>query len=145
MKLREEIQLLKTALKESEAVQVKLDRNVFHLRTLYDVSCDIYHSMEAARTALAIKKETTRIFNEIGTLYKPLEINMGINSGIALVGAAKFDSYTGSRWTYTARGGAVNIAARIGKLATGGRILVSRQTSEQLAGRYRMNSLGLFR
>ena len=102
-------------------------------------------AMDAARTALAIKKETTRIFNKIGSLYKPLEINMGINSGIALVGAAKFDSYTGSRWTYTARGGAVNIAARIGKLATGGRILVSRRTSERLAGRYRTNSLGLFK
>jgi hypothetical protein len=46
MKLREEIQRLKAALKESEAVQMKLDRKVFHLRTLYDVSRDIYHSTE---------------------------------------------------------------------------------------------------
>ena len=102
-------------------------------------------AMDAARTALAIKKETMRIFNKIGSLYKPLEINMGINSGIALVGAAKFDSYTGSRWTYTARGGVVNLAARIGKMATGGRILVSRQTSEQLDGPYSTSSLGLFK
>ena len=101
--------------------------------------------MDAARTALAIKKETMRIFNKIGSLYKPLEINMGINSGIALVGAAKFDSYTGSRWTYTARGGVVNLAARIGKMASGGRILVSRQTSEQLDGPYSTSSLGLFK
>jgi class 3 adenylate cyclase len=102
------------------------------------------NAMDAARTALTVKKETQRIFSTIGTLYKPLEINMGINSGMALVGAAKFDSYTGSRWTYTARGDAVNLAARIGKLATGGRILVSRQTSERLTGRCRTNSLGLF-
>jgi len=102
------------------------------------------NAINAARTALKVKKETTRIFSTIGSLYKPLEINMGINSGSALVGAAKFDSYTGSRWTYTARGGAVNLAARIGKLATGGRILVSRKTSERLTGRYRTDNLGLF-
>ena len=71
------------------------------------------NAVDAARTALTVKKETQRIFHEIGTLYKPLEINMGIHSGTALVGAAKFDSYTGSRWTYTARGGVVNLAARI--------------------------------
>ena len=103
------------------------------------------NAIDAARTALKVKKETMQIFNTIGSLYKPLEINMGINSGTALVGAAKFDSYTGSRWTYTARGGAVNLAARIGKLATGARILVSRQTSKRLAGRYQTDSLGLFK
>jgi class 3 adenylate cyclase len=103
------------------------------------------NAMDAAQAALTVKKETQRIFSTIGSLYKPLEINMGINSGSALVGAAKFDSYIGSRWTYTARGDVVNIAARIGKLATGGRILVSRQTSERLAGRYHTNSLGLFK
>jgi class 3 adenylate cyclase len=103
------------------------------------------NAIDAARTALKVKQETTRIFSTIGSLYKPLEINMGINSGSALVGAAKFDSYTGSRWTYTARGDAVNLAARIGKLATGGRIMVSRKTSERLTGRYRTDSLGLLK
>jgi class 3 adenylate cyclase len=102
------------------------------------------NALDAVRTALTIQKETQQIFSTIGSLYKPLEINMGINSGTALVGAAKFDSYTGSRWTYTARGGPVNLAARIGKLATGGRILVSRQTSERLAGQYHTHSLGRF-
>ena len=62
-------------------------------------------------------------------LYEVITINMGVNSGTALVGAAKFDSYTGSRWTYTARGGVVNLAARIGGMATKGSILVSRRTS----------------
>ncbi len=100
------------------------------------------NAVDAARTALTVKKETQRIFREIGTLYKPLEINMGIHSGTALVGAAKFDSYTGSRWTYTARGGVVNLAARIGEMATKGGILVSRQTSERLADHYNTKSLG---
>lgn len=103
------------------------------------------NAIDAARTALTVKKETQRIFREIGTLYKPLEINMGVNSGTALVGAAKFDSYTGSRWTYTARGGVVNLAARIGGMATKGSILVSRRTSERLADHYSTKSLGLFK
>ena len=103
------------------------------------------NALNAARAAKMIQKETKHIYDRIGTLYKPLEINMGINSGMALVGAAKFNSYTGSRWTYTARGDPVNIAARIGQMATGGRILISRQTSGRLAGRYRADSLGLFK
>ena len=49
MKLKEEIQRLKAALKVSEAVQVNLDRNVFHLKTLYDVSRDIYSSVESEK------------------------------------------------------------------------------------------------
>ena len=103
------------------------------------------NALHAVRAAKTIQKETMRIYDKIGTLYKPLEINMGINSGVALVGAAKFDSYTGSRWTYTARGDPVNIAARIGQMATGGSILISRQTSERLAGRYQANSSGYFK
>ncbi len=47
MKPEEEIQRLKAALKTSEAVQMELDRNVFHLKTLYDVSRDIYSCVES--------------------------------------------------------------------------------------------------
>ena len=62
-------------------------------------------ALEAVRTALMIRKEAVRIFEECDSLkYRPLDINMGINSGEALVGAAKFETYSGSRWTYTARG-----------------------------------------
>jgi class 3 adenylate cyclase len=103
------------------------------------------NALNAVRAARTIQKDTKRIYDNIRTLYKPLEINMGINSGIALVGAAKFDSYTGSRWTYTARGDPVNIAARIGQMATGGSILISGQTSERLAGCYQASCLGFFK
>jgi hypothetical protein len=33
-------------LKKAEGVQAELDRRVFHLKTLYDVSKDIYGSVE---------------------------------------------------------------------------------------------------
>ena len=64
----------------------------------------VQNALGAVRTALKIREDTIKIGQECSSLYRPLEINMGINSGTAFVGAAKFDSYTGSRWTYTARG-----------------------------------------
>ena len=42
----QEVEQLRTALKEAEHVQAELDRRVFHLKTLYDVSKDIYGSVE---------------------------------------------------------------------------------------------------
>ena len=44
---REEIKRLNTALKEAESVQAELDLRVFNLKTLYDVSKDIYGSVES--------------------------------------------------------------------------------------------------
>ena len=46
MSSNEEIKKLKASLKEAETVQSELDRRVFHLKTLYDVSKDIYGSVE---------------------------------------------------------------------------------------------------
>ena len=77
-------------------------------------------------------------------MYKPLEINIGINSGIALVGAAKFDSIAGSRWTYTARGNLINIAARIGALATGGQTLLSKATADRIMRQMDVKKMGNF-
>jgi len=61
------------------------------------------NALEAVRTALLIREKTAQIFEKCSMLYRPLDINMGINSGRALVGAAKFETYSGSRWTYTAQ------------------------------------------
>jgi class 3 adenylate cyclase len=90
------------------------------------------NALEAVRTAMMIREEAVRIREEFKNLPRPLAINMGINSGQALVGAAKFESITGSRWTYTARGTTTNVAARIGALATGGRVYLSAETAERI-------------
>ena len=42
----EEIESLRASLKKAEGVQAELDRRVFHLKTLYDVSKDIYGSVK---------------------------------------------------------------------------------------------------
>ncbi len=87
-------------------------------------------ALEAVNTALSIREQTTGIWEKCSALYRPLNINMGINSGEALVGAAKFETYSGSRWTYTARGRLTNVAARIGSLASGGSIYLTKATAD---------------
>ena len=103
------------------------------------------NALEALRTALTIRKETVRICEECSALYRPLDINMGINSGEALVGAAKFETYSGSRWTYTARGNLTNVAARIGAQASGGRIFLSKSTADRVKDHFSPKPKGRFK
>jgi class 3 adenylate cyclase len=103
------------------------------------------NALEAVRTALKIRKETVRIYEQCDSLqYRPLDINMGINSGEALVGAAKFETYSGSRWTYTARGSLTNIAARIGAQATRGGIYLSKSTADRIKEHFSPKPKGKF-
>jgi class 3 adenylate cyclase len=102
-------------------------------------------ALEAVRAALSIREKTVRIWEECSGLYQPLNINMGINSGQALVGAAKFETYSGSRWTYTARGSLTNVAARIGAQASGGRIYLSKSTADRVKGDFSPVSIGKFK
>jgi class 3 adenylate cyclase len=101
------------------------------------------NALEAIRAALAIKERTAEISREFIQLYRPLDVNIGINSGRALLGAAKFESITGSRWTYTARGTLTNVAARIGALGFRGSLLMSRTTAERVKKHFSPVSLGM--
>jgi len=114
------------------------------LMVLFMEEDKLRNALGAVRTALKIREDTIKIGRECSSLYRPLEINMGINSGEAFVGAAKFDSYTGSRWTYTARGSITNIAARIGAQAKGGRIFVSHTTAGRVKDHFSLAPLGKF-
>jgi class 3 adenylate cyclase len=73
-----------------------------------------------------------------------LVINIGICSGQAFVGAAKFESYTGSRWAYTSHGNTTNIAARICGKAAGGQVLAARSTMERVKDQFSFEQLGKF-
>jgi class 3 adenylate cyclase len=103
------------------------------------------NALEAARAALAIKEQTFEISKQFTQLYRPLDVNIGINSGHALVGAAKFESLTGSRWTYTARGTLTNVAARISALGSKGTILVSSETAKRIQAHYCPTCRGKFK
>jgi class 3 adenylate cyclase len=100
-------------------------------------------ALDAVRTALTIRDQTLRLKDACAMLYRPLDINMGINSGTALVGAAKFESLIGSRWTYTARGTLTNIAARISALGSKGTLLMSGATADRVKGFFTPMSRGM--
>ncbi|MDA3916796.1 MAG: adenylate/guanylate cyclase domain-containing protein [Deltaproteobacteria bacterium] len=102
------------------------------------------NAIEAVRAAQAIREKTISIFEDCSALYRPLKINMGINSGIALVGAAKYETYSGSRWTYTATGNLTNIAARIGAKATDGSIFLSAATAGRVKNNFSLEYTGKF-
>jgi class 3 adenylate cyclase len=103
------------------------------------------NALNAVKAALSIKESSVKIKDAFSILYRPLDINIGINSGSVLMGAAKFESITGSRWTYTARGSVVNVAARLGALATKGSIFLSRDTADLIAGRLPLIPRGKFK
>ena len=46
MDLQEQIELLRTSLQQAENIQTELDRRVYYLKTLYDISKDIFSSVE---------------------------------------------------------------------------------------------------
>ena len=68
-----------------------------------------------------IREQTTKVNQECQGRYQPLAINIGVTSGPAIVGANRFESYTGARWVYATHGMTVNLAARICSHARGAR------------------------
>jgi len=102
------------------------------------------NALEAARAALTIREKAALINQEANAFSESLVINMGINSGRALLGAAKFESLTGCRCTYTARGMVTNVAARIGALASEGAILLSKATAHRIKEHFSLTPMGKF-
>jgi class 3 adenylate cyclase len=114
------------------------------LMVLFLTEDDAVHALEAVRAAKTIKEKACQINDECSLDSQPLVINIGICSGQAFVGAAKFESYTGSRWAYTSHGNTTNIAARICGKATGGQVLASRSTVERVINAFSFERLGCF-
>jgi class 3 adenylate cyclase len=102
------------------------------------------NAIEAVRSALLIRDKTTDLKETSEALSRPLTINIGISSGISMVGANKFECYTGSRWTYTTHGTPINVAARICGKARGGAIFVSEETVKRVERYFSFTHLGKF-
>jgi len=112
------------------------------LMIIFQNSDPTTHALQAARTSLAIRSKTKQINTDLHGQYEPVQVNIGINSGIASVGSAKFEGITGTRWTYTASGMVTNLAARIAEFATGGSILASEETIHRLSDQFFWEDLG---
>lgn len=102
------------------------------------------NALEAVRTAFCIRQDLSDLKASGEEPFRHLVVNMGINSGVALVGATGFESGTGTRCTYTARGTVTNVAARIAEIASGGAILLSRTTAERVEEFFALAPVGQF-
>jgi class 3 adenylate cyclase len=97
------------------------------------------HARAAATAALGIQA-ITRVINAERAGEIPIGVHIGINSGIASVGATKIQGGGGHRWTYTASGPTTNVAARIGAL--GEEIAITEETRRRIGAGFRAESLG---
>jgi class 3 adenylate cyclase len=114
------------------------------LMVLFLTEDETRNALEAVRAAKTIKEKACLINADCSPDARPLVINMGICSGQAFVGAAKFESYTGSRWAYTSHGTTTNVAARICGQATGGAVLAARSTVDRVKDAFSFERLGQF-
>jgi class 3 adenylate cyclase len=115
------------------------------LMVLFLTDDDHQHALEAVNAAQTIKEKACLINAECSLdNSQPLVVNIGICSGRAFVGAAKFESYTGARWTYTSHGTTTNVAARLCGQAKGGAILLSKTTADRVHNYFSFSPLGKF-
>ena len=75
------------------------------------------HARQAVRCARGILRRTRELNETLHGLPEPLAVHLGVNSGLATVGATKIEGANGTRWTYTASGQVTIVAARLAALA----------------------------
>ncbi len=100
------------------------------------------HAVKAATAALAILDKTAELNEQLKGIFEPISVHIGINSGVALVGPTKLEGASGTRWTYTALGPVVNLAARVAGVAAGGTVLVGPETARRIEGNFSLDLLG---
>jgi class 3 adenylate cyclase len=90
------------------------------------------NALNASKAALDIRNKTLEINEELEGRFEPVDVNMGINSGVASVGMTKFHGAAGTRMTFTASGPVTNLASRIAAAAKAGDILVGPETAKRI-------------
>ena len=96
----------------------------------HDARTNVINSVKAAFEI----SERNRVINQSfkTNLGHSIDVNIGINSGDALVGMTRFKGSSGTRMTYTATGSVTNIASRLSDYAKGGDILIGEETKRML-------------
>lgn len=101
------------------------------------------NAMNAVKAAFEIVERNHLINEGIQLVKAPIEVNIGINSGEALVGMTRFRGSLDTRMTYTASGPVTNLAARLCDRAEGGDILIGEETKELIEKIWPVYDLGL--
>jgi class 3 adenylate cyclase/HAMP domain-containing protein len=100
------------------------------------------HALNATRAAFAIRQKTLDLNEEYAGMFPAITLHMGINTGLALLGATKLGGGGAQRWTFTATGPTTNVAARLAGSAEGGDIVVGPVTAERIKSRFVLEALG---
>ena len=97
----------------------------------------------AARAVEAVRRmfAATEELNARGS-GPALQLHAGVNTGVAAVGSTRYEGKTGARWTFTADGLAVNMAARLAGGAQPGELLVGPVTAERVRDRFLVEHAG---
>jgi len=101
------------------------------------------NAVNAVKAAFDIYDRNLDINKELGDRFEPINVNVGINSGTALVGMTRFRGSLETRMTYTATGPVTNIAARLASYATGGDILIGEGTKNLIKGLWPVYDKGM--
>jgi len=101
------------------------------------------HARAAVSAAVGIQRLTRKINEERlaeDPNAEPVGMHIGVNTGIASLGATKISGGVGVRWTYTASSPVTNIAARVG--AIGEEIAITESTRERLGEGFDVEEVG---
>lgn len=103
------------------------------------------NAINAVRAAFDIDERNRQLNRSLGDHFGPINVNVGINSGTALVGPTRFKGSLDTRMTYTASGPVTNLAARLADFARGGDILIGTETKRLIEGVWPVFDLGQVR
>jgi len=92
------------------------------------------NAINAVKAAFDIHAINLKLNQQFGAEFEETNVNMGINSGVALLGMSTFKGSLDTRMTYTASGPVTNLAARLADYAQGGDILIGETTRGMIEG-----------
>lgn len=100
------------------------------------------NAINAIRAAMDIRERNEAINRDIGRSHAPINVNMGINTGEALLGMTRLKGSLSTRMTYTASGAVTNLAARLAQHAQGGEILFGERTMRMIGDIWPLHDRG---
>src|SRR5262249_9104524 len=100
------------------------------------------HARAAVKAALGIVRRTHEINAKLTDLPEPISLHVGVNSGVATVGATKIGGRAGRRWVSTAWGPVTNVAARLAAIGEPDAIMLGPATRIRLGSEFACEDLG---
>jgi class 3 adenylate cyclase len=100
------------------------------------------NAINAVRAAFDIHDRNHEMNRKLLRGGDPVNVNLGINSGSALIGMTMFKGLLNTRMTYTATGTVTNLAARLADHAKGGEILIGEETRKLIGDNWSVHDQG---